>query len=83
MSMVPAICDARGRESKTLFFVSVSWAAVVVKFLLAGMTIPVLGTQPPMTASEFAIATGTILAIWLTREFGEKGFMKLNIGGQP
>lgn len=64
--------DARGRESITLSLVVPSWAALLVKFLLAGIKLPVVGVVPPMSASEFGAATALILAIWLGREWTDK-----------
>lgn len=64
--------DSRGRESATLTFVAFSWLAVWVKYILAGLTIPHLGTVPPMTATEFGLAVAGIMAIWLGREWTEK-----------
>jgi hypothetical protein len=66
------ITDSRGKESITLLFVSLSWLAVWVKFILAGATLPVFGTVPPMTATEFGMSAAAILAIWLGREWAEK-----------
>lgn len=64
--------DSSGRESRTLFFVTASWLVVWVKFLSAGLTLPVVGTVPPMTATEFGSSVAFILAIWLGREFIKK-----------
>lgn len=64
--------DSRGKQSRTLFFVSVSWAAVLIKFTLAGVKLGPLGTMPLMGAGEFGAAVMAILAIWLGREFTEK-----------
>lgn len=64
--------DSRGRESTTLVFVTLSWAAVWVKFILAGATLPVFGLVPLMSATEFGMAMAGILAIWLGREWTEK-----------
>lgn len=69
---IPKIRDSRGRESTTLTFVSISWLAVLIKYLIAGINLPLIGLQPAMTASDFATATGLILAIWLGREWTEK-----------
>ena len=65
--------DSRGRESKTLFFVTVSWAVVVVRYALGGLETP-LGTMPETTASDFGLAVAAILAIWLGREWREAKF---------
>lgn len=72
--------DSRGKESKTLSFVFVSWVVLVFKFLVAGMTLGPLGTMSPMNASDFGMAVGTILAIWLGREWTEK---KTNSSNPP
>jgi hypothetical protein len=65
--------DSTGRESRTLFFVAASWLAVWVKYLAAGLTLPLVGTVPPMTATEFGMAVAAILGIWLGREWIKKG----------
>lgn len=67
-----SIKDSRGKESITLGFVFISWAVVVVKFLIAGITIGSLGTMPMIGAGEFGMAVAAILAIWLGREWTEK-----------
>lgn len=64
--------DSRGQQSRTLAFVTVSWFIVTVKFLVAGIALGPLGTAPPMTAGEYGLAAGAILAIWLGREWTEK-----------
>lgn len=64
--------DSRGVRSTTLKFVSVSWAVITIKFLVAGIEIPTLGLMPPMTATEFGISVTAVLAIWLGREYTEK-----------
>lgn len=64
--------DARGRESITLSLVVPAWLALLVKFLAAGLTLPVVGAVPPMSATEFGLAMAGILSIWLGREWTEK-----------
>ncbi|CCU70914.1 hypothetical protein [Thalassolituus oleivorans] len=66
------LCDARGKQSTTLFFVSVSWVALLIKFLIAGMTLGPLGTMHEMSAMDFGSAVTAVLAIWLGREWTEK-----------
>lgn len=70
--MIPAMRDTRGRESKTLTFVAISWAALVAKFLAAGVDLGALGKQPPMSGTEFGSAVSVVLLIWLGREWTEK-----------
>lgn len=72
MKTVPKLCDARGKESTTLFFVLISWLTLLIKFLLSGVTLGPLGTMSTMTAWDFASAASAILAIWLGREWTEK-----------
>lgn len=55
-----------------MFFVTVSWSLVAVKFLVAGVDLGLFGLMPPMTALEFGGAVAFILAIWLGREWQEK-----------
>ena len=65
--------DARGRESRTLAFVGLSWLAVSAKFTLDNFG-PLLGFGPfqnAMSATEYAAVTGALLAIWLGREWIE------------
>lgn len=63
--------DARGRESRTLAFVGVSWMAVTAKFALDSFGPPFgLGPYgPPVMPAEYAAATAALLAMWLGREW--------------
>lgn len=64
--------DARGNRTRTLPFVAVSWAAVVVKFLVGGAALGPLGEMPVIGAGEFGAAVAAILAIWIGREWKQK-----------
>ena len=64
--------DGSGKESRTLFFVTVSWMALLIKFLLAGVTLPIFGLVPLMTATEFGSSVAFVLSIWLGREWIKK-----------
>jgi len=64
--------DTRGKESTTLFFVRVTWAVMVCKFLVAGVVIPDLATFPEINIQDFGIAVAGVLMIWLGREYTEK-----------
>ena len=66
--------DTRGKQSRTLAFVSVSWFALTVKFIAAGITVGNISTAP-MTATEYGLAVAAVLAIWLGREVTDKGKM--------
>lgn len=64
--------DTRGRESITLTLCVVAFSAILVKFVIAGMTIGSLGTMPNMGAGEFGLAFAAVIAPWLHREYVEK-----------
>ncbi|MEJ1353115.1 MAG: hypothetical protein RPU13_07625 [Candidatus Sedimenticola sp. (ex Thyasira tokunagai)] len=64
--------DSRGKKSKTLTFVTIGFAVVVLKFLFAGLELGDMGEVPPMSGIEFAAAAAAVLAIWLGREYTEK-----------
>lgn len=64
--------DARGRESRTLFFVSVAFAFLSIRFVLGGLQAS-LGdfrfevVSTPML--DYGAAVAAVLAVWLGREF--------------
>lgn len=64
--------DSQGRESRTFVIVSLSWLAVWFKFIGAGLTLPVVGVVPPMTAGEFGAAVALIVGVWVGREWVKK-----------
>ncbi len=64
--------DTRGKRSRTLAFVSVSWFALTAKFVIAGITFGEIAVAP-MTATEYGLAVAAVLAIWLGREVTDKG----------
>lgn len=64
--------DSRGRESKTLRFISISWLIVTIRFALAGFSIPYLGDLPEVSPAEYGAAVALLLTIWLSREWTEK-----------
>lgn len=68
--------DAKGRESRTLFFVSVGFAVVTIRFALGGLgaslgdfRIEIAPTTPML---DYGAAVATILAVWLGREWINK-----------
>jgi uncharacterized membrane protein YccC len=71
MSILPTIKDSRGRESHTLLFVTLAALVLIYKFAVAGLTLFGI-TFPAMTATEFGIAFGAVLAVWLARDWTEK-----------
>lgn len=64
--------DTRGKPSRTLPFVAVSWLAVTIKYFISGMTLGPLGTMPEMGATAYGSAVAMILAIWVGREWKQK-----------
>lgn len=69
---MPTVTDSRGRESTTLTFVAVSWAVVVLRFAVGGLSFGEYGTIEATGAGEFGAAVALILGIWLGREWTEK-----------
>lgn len=67
--------DARGRESRTLFFVRLSWLVVTLRMLFGGavLTLGPLHWEISTTdAASYGIAVGTIVAIWVARDWKQK-----------
>lgn len=60
--------DNRGRESRTLFFVSVAFAMVNCALVLGWA-----GVVPLMTMPEYAQNCALVLAPWLGREWIKRG----------
>ncbi|WP_018169109.1 hypothetical protein [Thioalkalivibrio sp. ALMg9] len=71
-----SLLDTRGKPSRTLPFVAVSWLVVTVRFALGGLELGPLGTMPAMTAAEYGPAVSLILAIWIGREWKAKDLEK-------
>ncbi len=57
------------RESTTLKFVIISYAIITIKYLVSGMTLPVVGLMPVTGMTEYAGSVAAILTIWLAREW--------------
>lgn len=72
MKLLPTIRDSRARESHTLLFVTLAVLPLIVKFSLAGLTLPHFGTMPAMAPGEYGIAFAGIMAVWLGREWIKK-----------
>ena len=69
------LLSVRGRESKTYKFVFIAYWVVTIKFALAGLS----HTDGQWSfvfsftgATEYGMAIGAILLIWLGREWTEK-----------
>lgn len=64
--------DARGRESRTLALVGLTWLLMTVRFALGGLSFSVAGftLQIAQTAMiDYGAAVAAVLAIWLGREW--------------
>lgn len=61
------IKDSRQKDSRTLFFVTISWFVVLVKFAIGGHW----GFES-MSGVDFGVAVAGILGIWVMREFTDK-----------
>jgi len=64
--------DSRGKESKTLIFVSIAFAVTTIKFAISGISIEGVMEVSRFGGGEYAAAIGAILGIWLGREYTEK-----------
>ncbi len=74
-----ALRDGRGQKSITLFFVTLSIAVLIVKFLAGGMQTP-WGVAPVIGGTEFGLAVTGLLAAWVAREHTEKTKVQANGG---
>lgn len=57
--------DSKGKGSKTLFFVSISWAALVFAFIYSQFG------ESPFGLQDFGVAVTAVLAPWVGREWKE------------
>lgn len=64
--------DSVGKPSVTLTLTLIPFTLVNIKFLLAGLVLPLLGSQPTMSVVEYATALGLIMAPFLVREGVDK-----------
>lgn len=64
--------DARGRESRTLAFVGVTWLIMSLRFVLSGLAVDFgifrfeVGFTPMV---DYGAAVAAILAVWIGREW--------------
>lgn len=67
--------DTKGRESRTLAFVGLTWLLMTLRFALGGMSFDAFGVtvQIAQTAMiDYGTAVAAVLAIWLGREWMSK-----------
>jgi|PlaIllAssembly_1097288.scaffolds.fasta_scaffold00079_21 hypothetical protein len=68
------IKDTRGRESRTLFFVGVSWLVITARFVLSflGGVVEEFAALSQVSILDYAKGVTVIMAIWLGREWLDK-----------
>lgn len=67
--------DAKGRESRTLFFVSTAFAFLSIRFALGGLGASLGDFRieiAPTPMLDYGAAVATILAVWLGRAWINK-----------
>ena len=70
--------DSRGQPSWTLTMVVPGFFSLTAKFLVGGLTFPVVGLIPLMSGLDYAAAAAAILGVWVTREYNDKRLEKTN-----
>lgn len=64
--------DARGRESRTLFFVAVSWLTMTLRFVAGGLAFeygPIHWNIAPALVTDYGVAVAAVIAVWVGREW--------------
>lgn len=64
--------DAKGRESRTLWFVTVTWLIMTARFLAGGIDFtigPVHWGIAPSLVLDYGGAVAAIIAVWVGREW--------------
>ena len=67
--------DARGRESRTLWFVTVTWLIMSARFIAGGIEFavgPFHWTVQQSMVLDYGGAVAAILAVWVGREWARK-----------
>lgn len=64
--------DGRGHPSWTCSLIVPAFAALTAKFLAGGFTLPLVGTMPVITGTDYAAAAGALLATWVARDWNDK-----------
>lgn len=70
--------DAKGRESRTLAFVGITWLIMTVRFVLGGLGADFGGFKIEIMQThmiDYGAAVAAVLAVWLGREWinGKRG----------
>lgn len=64
--------DSRGRESRTLWLVAVTWAIMTARFIAGGIEFtvgPVHWSIAPSLVLDYGGAVAAIIAVWVGREW--------------
>lgn len=64
--------DSRGRESRTLWLVAVTWAIMTARFIAGGIDFtvgPVHWSIAPSLVLDYGGAVAAIIAVWVGREW--------------
>lgn len=72
--------DSQGRESRTLWFVAITWLFMSIRFFIGGIDIKfawLAWTIQPSSMLEYGAAVAAILAVWVGRTWME------NTSGSP
>lgn len=64
--------DSLGLESRTLFFVAVSWLVMTLRFVAGGLVFefgPIHWDIAPALVTDYGVAVAAVIAVWVGREF--------------
>ena len=67
--------DSKGRESRTLWFVAVTWLIMTARFIAGGIEFsigPVHWAIQPSMVLDYGGAVAAILAVWVARDWSVK-----------
>lgn len=64
--------DSKGRESRTLWFVTITWLIMTVRFVAGGLEFtvgPVHWAVAPALVLDYGGAVAAIITVWVGREW--------------
>ena len=67
--------DSKGRESRTLWFVAVTWLIMTARFIAGGIEFsigPIHWAIQPSMVLDYGGAVAAILAVWVARDWSVK-----------
>ncbi len=68
--------DSKGRESRTLWFVAITWLVMTARFVAGGIEVtigPVHWAIQSSAVIDYGAAVAAILAVWVGREWANRG----------